>query len=76
MWRFLIVMRHDFDTKELRDIMRDKKLACVFVVDNCVVVSGKGTFGKFCSTLWHCQKYGEVKCEVSRLQGGDYGESS
>lgn len=56
--------------------MRDKKLACVFVVDNCVVVSGKGTFGKFCSTLWHCQKYGEVKCEVSRLQGGDYGESS
>lgn len=65
MIRFFIKMKANFEYKELREKLDEKKIACMFVIGEYVVVTGEGRYGDFCSTLWHCQKYGRAICEVT-----------
>lgn len=65
MRRFLILMRDDFDIAELKALLDEKKQACLFVIGHNVAITGEAKYGTFCSILWHCQKFGEVKCILS-----------
>lgn len=66
MFRFMIVLDDEFDREKLEEVIKKFPNLHIEDFDHKVFVVGSAKYGVFCSVLWQCQKFGEVRCELSR----------
>lgn len=66
MFRFMIVLDDEFNHGGLEAVLKRFPNLRIRDFDHKVFVTGVTKYGVFCSILWQCQKFGEVKCELSR----------
>ena len=66
MYKYIIALDDNFDHKELEEALAKFPGHYVKDFDFKVFVTGTAKYGTFCSILWQCQKFGEVRCELTK----------
>ena len=66
LYKYVIALDDEFDHEELKKALENFPAHNVKDFDHKVFVIGTAKYGMFCSILWQCQKFGEVRCELSK----------
>lgn len=66
MFRFVIALDDEFKHEDLEKALEKFQNKQIKDFDHKVFVVGTAKYGVFCSILWQCQKFGEVRCEISK----------
>lgn len=65
--QYLIVMKADFSVEDLCSRLENTRAEKITLLGDRVMITGDGRYGDFCSILWHCQKFGDVHCEITSV---------